>query len=68
MVLLSFIKADTPNATKVVCTKQPVIKPTTVASPYGLPLVTLCISTYILSGPGEIARAEVAKTNDIKSS
>ncbi len=56
--------AETPNANKVVCTKQPEISPKTVAKPYFLPLTMLCVSTKILSGPGEIAKMDVAKAKD----
>ena len=52
--------AEIPNANSEVCTRQPVIKPATVAKPNFLPLVILCISTKILSGPGDIAKANVA--------
>ncbi len=47
---------------------QPVINPHTVAIPYDLPLVILCTKTKILSGPGEIAKADVAKANDMSMS
>ena len=65
---LSLIIADTPNATNDVCTKQPVIKPATVANPYFLPFTILCIKTYMLSGPGDNANADVAIINDISRS
>ena len=65
---LSLITADTPKAKSEVCTRQPVIKPAMVASPYFLPLVILCINTKILSGPGEIAKANVADANANKVS
>jgi len=56
-----FSMAETPNANKLVCTKHPVINPATVAIPHFLPLVILCIKTNILSGPGDMAKAAVAK-------
>tara|TARA_B110000116_G_scaffold210008_1_gene185659 strand:+ start:25 stop:246 length:222 start_codon:yes stop_codon:yes gene_type:complete len=56
----SFKIADTPKANKVVWTKHPEIKPKTVAKPNFLPFTMLCVSTKILSGPGEIAKIEVA--------
>ena len=61
MASLSLIIAETPKANKVVCTRQPDIKPATVAKPYFFPCVMLCIKTYILSGPGKTAKAAVAK-------
>ena len=57
------IMAETPKASKVACTKQPVINPATVAMPYFFPLAILWMSTKILSGPGEMANAAVANTN-----
>ena len=60
------MKAERPNATIPVCIKHPVIKPATTAKPDLRPYVALWIKTKILSGPGEIARARVAKTNDIR--
>ena len=65
---LSLIRIDTPNANKLVCTKQPVISPAIVAKPNRFPLVILCIITNILSGPGDIAKAAVAKQKVTKSS
>lgn len=53
---------ETPKANKVACTKQPVISPATVAIPYFFPFEILWISTKILSGPGEMAKAAVANT------
>jgi hypothetical protein len=47
---------------------QPVISPKTVANPNFLPCTTLCVSTKILSGPGEQAKAKVAKQNENKIS
>ena len=47
---------------------QPVINPETVAIPYAFPLVILWTSTNILSGPGEIAKADVASANDMSIS
>ena len=58
------IIAETPKANKVVCTKQPEIKPITVANPKFLPFTILCVKTKILSGPGEIAKIEVANAKD----
>ena len=60
---LSFIIADTPKANKVVCTRQPETKPPTVAKPYFFPFTTLCMSTYMLSGPGAMAKAADAIMN-----
>ena len=60
--------AETPKATSVVCTKQPDISPKTVAIPYFVPFTILCVSTKILSGPGEIAKIAVAKTKENKVS
>jgi len=62
------INNETPKATKEVCTKQPAIKPKTTAKACVLPKRILCTKTKILSGPGEIAKAKTAKTNDIKIS
>ena len=64
-VSLFFMIAETPKATNVVCTKHPVTKPSTVAIPYLAPFVTLCISTKILSGPGEIANTADEMINKI---
>ena len=58
------IIAETPKANKVVCTKQPEIKPITVANPKVRPFTILCVKTKILSGPGEIAKIEVANAKD----
>ena len=58
------IIAETPKANKVVCTKQPEIKPKTVAKPNFLPFTILCVSTKILSGPGDNANTEVASAKD----
>ena len=58
------IIAETPKANKVVCTKQPEIKPITVANPKVRPFTILCVKTKILSGPGEIAIIEVANAKD----
>ena len=60
----SFIIAETPKASNVVCIKQPEIKPKTVARPYFLPFTMLCVKTKILSGPGDIAKIEVANAKD----
>jgi len=60
MVGLFFMMADTPNAKREVCTKQPDIKPATTASPCFLPLLILCIRTKILSGPGDRDKTKVA--------
>lgn len=56
--------ADTPKANKVVWTKHPEIRPKTVAKPNFFPLTILCVSTKILSGPGERDKIAVAKTKD----
>ncbi len=64
----SLITRETPNANKVVCTKQPEIKPNTVAKPYFLPFTMLCVRTKILSGPGEMAKIDVANTKESKVS
>ncbi len=66
MLEFLLITSETPNATKLVCTRQPNIKPATVAKPYFLPLTTPCVRTKILSGPGENAKVTVAKTKEIK--
>ncbi len=65
-VSLRLMISDTPKANKVVCTKQPVIKPATTASPYFFPLAMLKVSTKILSGPGEKAKAAVANIKPIR--
>ena len=57
--------AETPKATSVVCTIHPEIRPAVVASPEARPLTTLCVNTYILSGPGENANKAVAPKNVI---
>lgn len=63
MLSFSLITTETPKATNVVCTIQPVIKPTTVAKPYFFPQTTLCIKTKILSGPGEMASKATVDIN-----
>ena len=65
-VSLRFMISDTPKANKVVCTKQPVIRPPTTARPNFLPFDMLKVSTKILSGPGEMAKAEVAKIKPMR--
>jgi len=62
--VFDFIKEDNPKATKVVCTMQPEIRPHTTLIPCFLPYVILCVKTKILSGPGEIAKIEVANAKD----
>lgn len=57
----SFINAETPNASKVVWTIHPLISPAVVERPYFVPLAILCVKTKILSGPGAMARADVAR-------
>jgi hypothetical protein len=58
--------SETPKASKVVCTKQPETKPKTVANPDFVPLLMLWVSTKILSGPGEMAKAKEDTKNPIK--
>ena len=60
----SFMIAETPKANKVVWIKHPEISPKTVAKPNFLPFTILCVKTNILSGPGEIAKIEVANAKD----
>ena len=64
----SFRMAETPNANKVVWTKQPEISPKTVTKPNFLPFTILCVNTKILSGPGDNAKREVAIAKDNKVS
>ncbi len=65
---LSLIITETPKATKVVWIMQPDIKPKTVANPNFLPFTILCVSTKMLSGPGEQAKIDVAIINESKVS
>lgn len=60
---LFLITAETPKANKLVCIKHPVMRPAMVAKPYFFPWTILCISTKILSGPGDRAKAIVAIEN-----
>jgi hypothetical protein len=60
--------ADKPNASNVVCTIQPLIKPAVVAKPLLLPFIKDWVSTYILSGPGLKAKTQVANTNEKRDS
>jgi len=57
-----------PNAKSVVWTMHPLISPAVVAIPLLVPLTKDCVRTYMLSGPGEIARASVAIEKEIRVS